>query len=202
MKIPLFPLDVVLLPGAALPLHIFEPRYKEMVRMCLEHRLEFGVVRARRDGLAVAGCTASILSVLHRYPDGRLDILCRGERRFTVGSLDEGRSFLQAEVDFFDDTNTPSTRAERGACVALHMEMLGLSGCAVSDLPQIDLDRPVTFLLASSIPADLDFKQELLELRSETGRMARLADFYHILLPKLRCGALSGGFPCNNELVM
>jgi Lon protease-like protein len=202
LKIPLFPLDVVLLPGAALPLHIFEPRYKEMTHLCLQQGLEFGVVRALRDGLAVAGCTASILSVLHRYPDGRLDILCRGERRFQVVSLDGSRSLLQAEVDFFDDTNTPSTREERGACVALHMEMLGLSGCAVSEFPQLDLDRPVAFLLAASIPADLDFKQELLELHSEPERMARLADFYHIILPKLRCGALAGGFPCNSELVM
>ena len=111
MKIPLFPLDLVLFPGAALPLHIFEDRYKEMIGECLQCQGEFGMVRARREGLAIIGCTAKILTVMHRYPDGRLDILCRGERRFEIESLVEGRSFLEAEVDFLADQEPCSTRA-------------------------------------------------------------------------------------------
>ena len=60
MKIPLFPLDVVLFPGAPLPLHIFEERYKEMIALCLQEHSSFGVVRAQSDGLAIIGCTARI----------------------------------------------------------------------------------------------------------------------------------------------
>ncbi|HEX4020735.1 MAG TPA: LON peptidase substrate-binding domain-containing protein [Acidobacteriaceae bacterium] len=202
MKIPLFPLDLVLFPGAALPLHIFEPRYKEMIGSCLQNALEFGVVRARRDGLAVIGCTASVLSVLHQYPDGRLDILCHGARRFEVESLDDGRSYLQAEVDFFDDTGDVSSRLKREQCAALHMEMLQLSGSDASEFPQLDLDRPVAFLLATSIPSDLEFKQELLGMRSDAMRTIRLIEFYETLLPKLRRGAMVSSAARNNGHVM
>ena len=71
MKIPLFPLEVVLFPEAALPLHIFEDRYKEMVGVCLAEKIGFGVVCAQREGLAVVGCTAEIVRILEKYPDGR-----------------------------------------------------------------------------------------------------------------------------------
>ena len=61
MKIPLFPLDLVLFPGVPLPLHIFEPRYREMIAECIADNAPFGVVRAQRDGLAVVGCTAQVV---------------------------------------------------------------------------------------------------------------------------------------------
>ena len=202
MKIPLFPLDLVLFPGAALPLHIFEPRYKQMTRECLQQTSEFGAVRARRDGLAVIGCTASILSVLHRYPDGRLDILCRGEHRFDVELLGNTRTYLQAEVDFFDDDGPESTRMQREQCAALHMEMLQLSGSEVSEFPHLNLDQPVAFLLAASIPSDLDFKQELLGIRSDATRTGRLIDFYHAILPKLHRGAMVSHAARSNGHVM
>jgi hypothetical protein len=70
MKIPLFPLEVVLFPEAALPLHIFEDRYKEMVGVCLAEKIGFGVVCAQREGLAVVGCTAEIVRILDIPMDG------------------------------------------------------------------------------------------------------------------------------------
>src|ERR1700685_3016257 len=68
LLIPLFPLDVVLFPGAPLPLHIFEPRYKEMIGECLAQHLHFGVIRAAEKGLADVGCTAEIVTVVKEYP--------------------------------------------------------------------------------------------------------------------------------------
>ena len=202
MKIPLFPLDLVLFPGAALPLHIFEDRYKEMIGECLQSRTEFGMVRARREGLAIVGCTARIVTVTQRYPDGRLDILCRGERRFEIESLQDGRSFLQAEVDFLCDREPCSTRRDREQCAALHMEMLELSGNTASEFPHLDLDQPVAFLLASAIPADLEFKQELLHLHSDSERTARLMEFYRLILPKLQRGFRGLKTAAHNGFVM
>ncbi len=77
-RIPLFPLNVVLLPGADLPLHIFEPRYREMVKNCLEEKSEFGMLLSLPKGVARVGCTAEILDVVKRYEDGRMDILTAG----------------------------------------------------------------------------------------------------------------------------
>lgn len=202
MKIPLFPLDLVLFPGAALQLHIFEERYKQMIGECLQCQGEFGMVRARREGLAIVGCTARIVTVMHRYSDGRLDILCRGERRFEIESLVEGRSFLEAEVDFLPDQEPSSTRRDREQCAALHLEMMELSGDGPADFPLLDLDQPIAYLLASAIPADLEFKQDLLHLHSDSERTARLMEFYQLILPKLQRGSIGARMAERNGFVM
>ncbi len=202
MRIALFPLDLVLFPGAPLQLHIFEERYKEMIGECVREAREFGIVRARREGLAIVGCTAAIVTVLHRYPDGRMDILCRGERRFEIESLRDGRSFFEAEVDFLRDEEPASSRRDRERCAALHMEMVELSGENMSQFPQIDLNQPIAFLLASSIPADLEFKQELLHLDSDGERTERLIEFYQAILPKLRRGSMGSRAAMRNGHVM
>src|SRR5271157_4662164 len=83
-RIPLFPLNVVLFPGEELPLHIFEPRYRRMVRDCLDARSPFGMLLAMDDGITKVGCTAEILEVVKRYPDGRMDIITVGRDIFRI----------------------------------------------------------------------------------------------------------------------
>jgi len=185
MKIPLFPLNMVLFPGTALPLHIFEERYREMVGECLRDDKEFGVVRAEQEQMALVGCTARILRVTERYADGRMDILCEGERRFEIEGLDDSRTFLQADVSFFEDEGAGSTRPEREDCAALHfatMHLAGIDGPAI----HLDLNAPVAFQLADALPSDLGFKQVLLASRSDAERTTRLRDFYNEVLPRLR----------------
>ena len=201
MKIPLFPLEVVLFPEAALPLHIFEDRYKEMVRVCLTEKLGFGVVCAQRGGLAVIGCTAEIVQVLQEYPDGRLDILCQGAKRFEIENLDNSRSYLQAEVDFFADEGLPATRAMREECTALHFEVLELMGGERSHRA-FDLDEPVAFRLAWTSPTDLPFRIELLAMRSDAERTEKLIGFYTAMLPKLRRGVQASAVAGRNGHVM
>jgi len=188
MKIPLFPLDVVLFPGAPLPLHIFEPRYREMIAECVAGNSVFGVVRAQRDSVTAIGCTAQVVRVLHSYPDGRSDILTQGIDRFEIEQLDDSRSFLQAEVAFLPDTDEPATRSSREECVALYFEALHLMG--TSDIPiHLNLDAPVAYLLAATVPADLNFQQALLAMRSDAGRTETLLSYYRAVLPQLRSGA-------------
>ena len=201
MKIPLFPLEMVLFPGAALPLHIFEDRYREMIGECLARRSAFGVVQAQREGLAVIGCTAEIVSILNRYPDGRLDILCQGLERFEIENLDNSRSFLQAEVDFFGDDDLPASRALREKCMAMHFEVRELLGGDPASTG-FDLDQPISFQLASAAPADTGLKQELLGLRSDAERTERLIAFYCAMLPKLRRGAQASKIAAHNGHVM
>jgi Lon protease-like protein len=185
MKIPLFPLDTVLFPGTALPLHIFEERYREMVKECLRDEKEFGVVRAEREQMALLGCTAKIVRVLEEFADGQIDILCEGDRRFEIDGLDDSRSFLQAEVSFFGDEGAGSTRQEREDCAALHFATLHLAGIE-SPATHLDLNGPVAFQLADALPSDLGFKQFLLASRSDAERTTRLRDFYNEVLPRLR----------------
>jgi len=182
--LPLFPLEVVLLPGTPLPLHIFEPRYKEMIAECRANDEAFGVIRALEQGIADVGCTAEIITVTKEYPDGRLDLIAEGRSPFEVLQLNQERSFLRAEVLLVPDEPGAAAEAERTRAVQLHLEIMALAG-AVQDLSGAD-PRTLSFFLAGSLPLDLDFKQQLLALRSEARRMQAVATYLENILPRLR----------------
>ena len=104
--LPLFPLELVLLPASPLPLHIFEDRYKEMIGLAISQKAEFGIVQAGERGILNIGCSATVSEVVREYPDGRLDILAVGRRRFEIILLDQEKAYLRAAVSFFDDEDT------------------------------------------------------------------------------------------------
>ena len=178
----LFPLEVVLFPGAPLPLHIFEPRYKEMINECLEEKKPFGMVRANKDALAEVGCTAIILNVLKKYDDGRLGIEAEGKQRFEIIQLNQERSFLQGEVVFFDDEASTVADADTKNLLQLHEQLFSILG------QHTDTARKrasVSFQLAHELPVDLDFKQALLEMKSESERVTTLIEYYKATIPKV-----------------
>ena len=187
--LPIFPLELVLLPGVPLPLHIFEPRYKEMIAECLEQKKPFGVVRASSDGVADIGCTAEIMSVTKKYDDGRMDILTRGVERFEVIEVNEDRAFLQAEVTVVRDDDEPGRPAAEMVtqAVRLHAEIAKLAGAEPSGPDEHDGN--LSFLLAGSLPLDLDFKQSLLSTLSEAKRLEAVVGYLEAILPGLRRAA-------------
>jgi Lon protease-like protein len=180
----LFPLDLVLFPGTPLPLHIFEPRYKEMIGECLEQKKQFGVIRAQDTNLADVGCTAEILAVTKQYDDGRMDIVAQGRDRFELIEVNQERAFLRGEILLVvDDAERPSA-AERSQAIELHRQILALAN-AQQDLPEGE-DAPLSYHLAGSLPLDLDFKQKLLSLRSEARRIQTVIEYFEGILPNLR----------------
>ncbi len=187
--LPLFPLQVVLLPDAELPLHIFEDRYKEMIAEVLRDKIEFGVVLANERGIVNTGCTATVERVLREYPDGRLDILTLGRRRFEIERVNEERAFLRGEVDYFDDDvdNDDETLPEdesRARAIAGYNELRALS--ADSPLPSSEtFDPQLSFRLARPIQ-DLGLRQALLTARSEAERLRQLAEFLPAFLIRQR----------------
>jgi Lon protease-like protein len=185
--LPIFPLELVLLPGVPLPLHIFEPRYKEMIAECLEQKKPFGVVRASSDGVADIGCTAEIMSVTKKYDDGRMDILTRGVERFEVIEVNEDRSFLQAEISVVEDEPEKPAADMVTQAVRLHAEIAKLAGSELSG-PDEHAGN-LSFLLAGSLPLDLDFKQSLLATLSEAKRLEAVIGYLEAILPGLRRAA-------------
>jgi len=184
--LPLFPLDLVLLPGVPLPLHIFEPRYKEMIGECLTQQRPFGVVRSKEgEGVAEIGCTAEILTVTKEYPDGRMDIVTQGRERFEVMEIRQDRAFLQAEVLYLEDQPGTPTSAEIAEALRLHNEILTLAG-AEPEPPSAGENPQLSFHLAGALPLDLDFKQALLEMKSEAERLQGINSYFQALLPNLR----------------
>jgi Lon protease-like protein len=190
--LPIFPLELVLLPGVPLPLHIFEPRYKEMIAECLEQKKPFGVVRASGEGVADIGCTAEIVSVIKRYDDGRMDILTRGVERFEVIQVNQERSFPQAEISVVQDEDEDEDEGQPAAqmvtqALRLHAEIAKLSG--VDPFGTGNDAGNLSFLLAGSLPLDLDFKQGLLSTRSEAKRLEAVVGYLEAILPGLRRAA-------------
>jgi Lon protease-like protein len=183
--LPLFPLDLVLFPGASLPLHIFEPRYREMVTECLDQKKSFGVVRAKEEGVAEIGCTAEIITVTRKYPDGRMDIVTEGRERFEVMQVNQERSFLQAEVLYLQDAPDQASAEEIAQAVKLQGEIFELAGSSSANSSEI-AGSQLSFSLVGSMPLDLDFKQTLLGLKSEAERLQAVISYFEAILPNLR----------------
>jgi len=150
-KIPLFPLRSVLCPGVALPLHIFEERYRLMVDRCLRRGEDFGVVLLRDGGdvgplsgeIAAVGTTATIRRA-GRYPDGRFDILTVGQRRFRLEAVDTvSEPYLVGQVRFLDEPTGPEPEAARqaervGRRFLEYLELLQPLGAG--DGPEIEIE--------------------------------------------------------------
>ena len=184
-RLPLFPLGVVLLPGEPVPLHIFEPRYKEMVRVCIDGDRPFGVVYASEARLAEVGCTATIERVAARYDDGRLDVVAVGEARFRVAAIHRDRPYLTADVEPVTDATDADDLVARQAAIARHMKLLELAG--ETPRPQrYDRDLPASFVIGRNAGLDLAAKQELLEMDREDARVRFLSAHLGALLKRLK----------------
>jgi len=184
-RIPLFPLRVVVFPRTPLPLHIFEERYKEMTGDAIRDHSDIGIVLAKEEGIVNAGCTVRIEKLLHTYPDGRMDLLTRGQDRFEILDLNQEKSYLQATVDFYDDDDIAATPAElRDRALANYNALRELS--SVGNRGAADLNDPqLSFQLAQIIP-DLDFLHALQRDRSETGRLKQLNQYLEQYIPRQR----------------
>ncbi len=169
--LPLFPLGVVLLPQSQVPLHIFEERYKEMIGEAIALHAEFGIVLASGNGIVNTGCTAVVENVVERYPDGRIDIVAMGLRRFEILSLNHEKSYLRGAVQFFDDEDPEASEELRRRAVDAWRQAQDEPSELDSELPQL------SFLLAQPIE-ELSFRQQLLHSRSESERLRRLVEFF------------------------
>lgn len=186
--LPLFPLNVVLFPGTPLPLHIFEPRYRQMTRECLEEKREFGVVLAGKEGIASVGCSAEIAKVIKQYEDGRSDILTMGRRRFRVQEVFDDKPYYQGRVEFLPEPaaqNDPHTAERLLALYAeVHRLVYGREGGAVPAE-----GSTLAYSVAAELPLEVEFKQELLELESEPERRRTLTERLEAWAEELRSAA-------------
>ena len=159
-EIGLFPLPLVLVPGEQTPLHVFEPRYKELIGECLDQGQPFGLVLADDEGMRDVGTEATVVEVLEQFEDGRLNVVVEGQSRFKLLELTEGRTFATAE--------------ERERCLAAYDRVVEAAAAELDDF-----DRAgdfISFQIVSRIDLGTEVKQALLETRSERERVLRLAE--------------------------
>ena len=181
-RFPLFPLGLVLLPGEIVPLHIFEERYKTMIGECLEQESEFGILWMGDDGLQEVGCSAHIDEVLERMDDGRLNIAVRGTEPFRLSRRIDDMEYPAGDVELLDDEGA----LEGEAADAAHESYATLVERVTDTRPEpSDLDGLGAYEMAATIAFDLDDKQTLLEMRSESERLTRLASLCTAALERL-----------------
>jgi Lon protease-like protein len=171
-EIGLFPLGIVLLPGERIPLHIFEPRYKELINECLALGTEFGLILSDDTGTREVGTRASVIEELTRFPDGRLNVMVEGTSRFRLAGFTEGRSFMTAETRDFEDSDAFFPKEKADECLEVYRRAMATAGVEAEDLVA---DRyGVAFQIASRIPVEAAGKQDLLEMASESERLQRV----------------------------
>jgi Lon protease-like protein len=197
--IPIFPLSLVQFPNAITPLHIFEPRYRQLLKDVMEGDKTFGILY-RNDELMLEsellppgsiGCSVEV-AVVQELPDGRSNLLCVGISRFRLLAYVEGQPYQQAEVEFFEDEPTfDDLSADADRAKGLFMRLLRASrrlkgeqdedAESAPDLP--DDPQSVSFIVSAYLDIENSQKQDLLELTDTRERLnevsellARLAD--------------------------
>ena len=180
---PLFPLGLVLLPGEAVPLHIFEERYKLMIGECLDQEREFGIVWLADDGLKEVGCGARIERVLERFEDGRLNIVVEGTTPFRLERRIGELAYPAGDVELLDDepgADDSSLERARSAYADLVEEV-------TDERPEPDVLAELgAYGMAATLEIALPAKQALLELRSEPARLEQLEALFAEALKRIK----------------
>lgn len=180
--IPLFPLASVLVPGLVLPLHIFEPRYRQLVSDLLdvpEDERSFGVV-AIREGREVGeqgvqalfdvGTLASLREVTP-YDDGRSDIVTVGTERFRIGALVDGEPYLRAEVEILGEEAGDNAADTAESVARAFGDYRGLLSDEDDEVELPDDPRVLSYLVAAAVIAELPVRQQFLEATTDTERL-------------------------------
>jgi Lon protease-like protein len=188
--IPIFPLELVQFPGALTPLHIFEPRYRKLLKDVLATDKTFGITCRKEEPdvstgnppLDSIGCTVEV-AVVQELPDGRSNILCVGGTRYRLRGYVEGESYLQAQVEFFDDDTAFDDFGWEVMQVKGLFERALVAGRKLKEeresvemeLPDLPEDaQALSFIVSAYLDIKLSEKQELLEMLDTGERLRRV----------------------------
>ena len=180
MKIlPLFPLNLVLLPYEILPLHIFEPRYKSMVKNAIEKEQPFGIVLKDSDGVYKKGCRVEVTKVLQKYPNGEYDIIVKGIERFKVlytekdgdtfyGQIEYIPLSIETDIKLIDDVQDSYLKILLRYGINTDMEM--------------HMKKKVSYEYVKGIQLPLILKKELINMENETDRLTFIKNIFDNIL--------------------
>ena len=183
---PLFPLGLVLLPGEAVPLHIFEERYKVMIGECLEEGREFGIIWLADDALKDVGCSARITHVLERFDDGRMNIVVEGTDPFRLERRIGELAYPAGDIELLDDDSD----ADEASLEQTRTGYADLVEQVTGTRPEPEaLAELSAYGMAATLDIALSAKQALLELRSEPARLEQLEALFAEAIKRIRKAA-------------
>jgi Lon protease-like protein len=182
-EFPLFPLGLVALPTEAVPLHIFEMRYRTMIRECVDDDAEFGIVWLADDGLRDIGCACEVEQVLEELEDGRFNVLTRGTRPFRVMERQSHLAYPAGVVQFLADDDDELDEEALGQARSVYADLVRRATDREPDASELDaLDA---YGMAATVDFGLDAKQGLLELRSENARLRLVTRLFRAATKRL-----------------
>jgi Lon protease-like protein len=184
-ELGLFPLPLVLVPTERIPLHIFEPKYRDLIGECLQDESEFGLVLATGDGAVhEIGTRARVVSVLEEHDDGRMDIVVEGGERFRLLELTRGHAYQTGVVESVEDEPEElSAKLVEHALKAFRE----LAEAADSDVDIPKADSPsLVWELAARVDFGVEPKQEILASTAPVQRLTRLIELLETSLDAVR----------------
>lgn len=202
--IGLFPLRIVLFPGSSYPLHIFEERYKALIRECIASNGDFGINLVEDGKMYAIGCRAHVARIITEYEDGRMDIVATGTDRYSVLRYRSAEQpYLTADVVAFEDDEPRPDPESLEETIGLYNQLIEMVyGEAEQPLDPTDwVGGGGAFRMAQKSGLDLTIRQQLLEMRSENDRMAYLRNYFQDVLPRIRKAELLQSLVRNNGYV-
>lgn len=187
--IGLFPLNIVLFPGSSYPLHIFENRYKLLIRESIDNNSEFGINLVENSRMSEIGCRANVTTIFHEYEDGRMDIVVTGTERYTITNYRTGeRQYMLADVEPIVDIESKPDPELLATTVMLYNQLVeSVYGEAEQHLnPAEWMWGGGSYRMAQKSGLDLEVRQRLLEMLSENERLRFLHEYLTDLVPKVR----------------
>ena len=180
--LPLFPLNLVAYPGEKLNLHIFEPRYRQLIDECIEQQTTFGIPAYVNNTLPGYGTEMEVMELVTRYDDGRMDIRTQGQRVFSLLEFENpapGKLYAGGEAHFYPEPEKSSLMLPR------LLELVEkLYGFFKSEPPvKVTLPQPVSYQIAHGVGLSLEGEYELLALETEIERQEFLIEHLQEVLP-------------------
>tara|TARA_B100000123_G_scaffold272318_1_gene254554 strand:+ start:1463 stop:2044 length:582 start_codon:yes stop_codon:yes gene_type:complete len=179
ISLPLFPLNLVLLPFELLPLHIFEPRYKKMVRDHIEDDKPFGIILNENNVVCTKGCRVKVQKVYKKYSNGEYDILVKGVEQFQVfNTRIEGETVI-GEIDYVP-LNNDADEELRKVIKNLYLQVLVKVG--ISNNLEMHMDKQLSYEFLQGFELPLKLKKQLILMNSEIKRLTIIKDIFENII--------------------
>ena len=191
IKIPLFPLNLVLFPHSKLPLHIFEERYKNMITMCTQESRPFGINLMSNNNISAIGSTAEVVNKFNVLPNGEMDIVIKGKARYELKNYSLSvEGYFVGEVIYLEEEPVYD-KDDFNKAVECYNKIIDAAYKGTvekvnpEDLKWIDGSESVSFFIAQKCGLNLLERQQMLEIDREQDRLIYLLKYFDEVMPKI-----------------
>tara|TARA_B100000003_G_scaffold97724_1_gene87581 strand:- start:378 stop:959 length:582 start_codon:yes stop_codon:yes gene_type:complete len=179
MKIPLFPLNIIVLPYEEVPLHIFEPRYKKMIKNSIKENSPFGIVLDNSGNIDNLGCSLYVTKIIKEYKSGEYDLIATGSKRFKILEKEKQDDLWIGEIKYINEekiTNKEIIKKVQNR----YLELLMKLGKNKNFENYIKIETSYEFLKGISLP--IEFKKDMLSINSELERLIYVNNLFKKVL--------------------